>query len=832
MMNERITLFVDVLLPLPVPGAYTYRVPYEMNEIVQKGARVVVQFGQKKIYTALVVNIHEKVPAAHTPKYILSVLDEWPVVNNIQLDFWEWIASYYMCRPGEVMNAALPSALKLASESALLLHPEYQHDTTILNEKEFLIAEALEIRQRLTLSEVSGITEQKTIIPLVRNLIEKKVAIVEEELKEKYKPRKESCIRLHDNYINNETLLHELLDKLSKKAPGQLNLMMAYLHLKHPGMGKTGHLTRRELIDKSEATHALLLALIKKEVFTPYEISISRLEEYDVCLSPESIILSTLQQEALSTINKHFTEKDVVLLHGITASGKTEIYIKLIDETIKAGKQVLFLLPEIALTSQIINRLRKYFGNTVGVYHSRYNTGEKVEIWNRVLANGIKEGKDPTYKIILGARSALFLPFSCLGLVIVDEEHDTSYKQYDPAPRYQARDAAIYLAMLHKAKVLLGSATPSVESSFNCISGKYGLAELNKRYSKIVLPEIVIANLREENRKKTMKSHFSSILFSLIGQALNDKEQIILFQNRRGFSTRIECKQCCWIPQCKYCDVTLIYHKKDNLLKCHYCGYSTNIPKQCPACGGTHLHTLGFGTERIEEETGLLFPAAKTERMDLDTTRSKNAYLNIINDFEDRLTDILIGTQMVTKGLDFDNVSVVGIMNADNMLNFPDFRAHERAFQMIEQVSGRAGRKNKRGIVVIQTSNPSHPVINHVIQHDYKAMLNQQLAQRKKFNYPPYYRIILITLKHKEPARLNEAAELLARDLRPVFGKFVFGPEYPMISRIKNFYLKNIMIKIERNAKLNLLKSSIEKITSIYQKKYSSLRIVIDVDPL
>ncbi|MEI6123632.1 MAG: primosomal protein N' [Bacteroidota bacterium] len=828
---ERITLFADVILPLPIPGFFTYRVPYELNDVLQTGVRVVVQFGKKKIYTALVYKIHQNVPKGYIPKYILSILDDSPIVNEIQYKFWNWIATYYMCRIGEVMHVALPSSLKLASESCVVLNPEFEKDYRLLSDKEFLIAEALDIRQKLTLTEISDIVEQQKIIPLIKTMIEKKILLPEEELHNKFRPKKEICVRITPQY-EDEKALHQLLDTLDRKAKMQMQLMMAYLHITRNTKPAPKNLSRFDLLAKAETAVAQLNTLVKKGVFETYEITQSRLKDYDSIAEVDSIILNENQSQAVDQIRELFKTKDVVLLHGITSSGKTEIYIKLINETIAQNKQVLFLLPEIALTTQIINRLRKYFGKQVGVYHSKYNNNERVEVWNKILPENTTESVGQPYKIVLGARSSLFLPYHNLGLVIVDEEHDTSYKQTEPAPRYNARDAAIYLAHLHGAKTLLGSATPSIETYFNTLNARFGLVELNKRFGDMELPEIIVADLKEQTRHKKMKAFFSETLFSLTTEALKNKEQVILFQNRRGFSTRVECGDCSWVPTCKYCDVTLIYHKHINQLKCHYCGYSAQVPSECPACKSTKILTKGFGTERIEEETELLFSETNIVRMDLDSTRTKNAYQQIINDFEDRKTQILIGTQMVTKGLDFENVSLVGILNADNMLSFPDFRAHERGYQMIAQVSGRAGRKNKRGKVVIQTYNPNNPIIKQALQNNYHAMCNEQLHQRKRFDYPPFSRLIQITLKHQDPNLLNTAAAYLVHNLRFLFGKKVFGPEYPIVSRIKNRYLKNVLIKLNRDAFLQKHKYDVESIIKEFSKVYPAVQVSLDVDPL
>jgi len=827
---NRTTLFVDVILPLPVPGLFTYRVPFELNDSVECWKRVVVQFGKKKVYTAIIVNIHETPPKNYAVKYILSVLDANPIMNELQFNLWKWIAGYYMCELGEVMNVAIPSAFKLASESKIVMNPLFECYVEGLNEKEYLVVDALDIQKKLTLTEVENIIEQKKVIPVIKGLIEKNIVLVEEELKERYKPKKETYIKLLDEYQDEEKM-QELFTQLEKRAFRQLEVLMAFISLSNYGIGKVRDVRQADLTKNQKFSPGVIKALIDKKVFISSSKTISRLGDFDSSALPEDIILSNDQQQTLDQVESQFKNNNVALLHGVTSSGKTELYIKLIKEAITQGKQVLYLLPEIALTTQIINRLRKYFGNQVGVYHSRYSENERVEIWNNVLDNTLNEKK---FKIILGPRSALYLPFNNLGLVIVDEEHDYSYKQFDPAPRYNARDSAVYLAGLHKANVILGSATPSVESYFNTKSGKYSLIELNKRFGDIQLPEILVADVKKETRQKTMKSHFSSLLIDHVSEALEKKEQVILFQNRRGFSLRLECDTCNWMPECKNCDVTLIYHKHNNQLKCHYCGYSRRVPERCDSCGSTHLRMRGFGTEKVEDELAILYPDARIRRMDLDTTRSKHSYQSIISDFEERRVDILVGTQMVTKGLDFDNVSVVGILNADNMLSYPDFRAYERCFQLMAQVSGRAGRKKKRGKVIIQSYNPYHSAIRDVIDHDYQSMYSSQILERRNFKYPPFYRLINLSLKHKDPRLLNEASREFAMMLREKLGNRILGPEYPLISRIKNLYIKNVLVKLERDEKLAGKKKVILEIIDKFrgESSYKSVRIVIDVDPV
>ncbi len=827
---DRITLFAEILLPLPVPGTFTYRVPYALNDRIQRGQRVSVQFGRRKIYAGLVTELHERPPEKGIPKYILSILDEKPLVNDIQFAFWEWMAGYYLSTLGDVMQAALPSAFKLSSESGVVLAPGFVPDTETLSEPEYRITEALLQKKKLTLNEVSRIVGYQKVLPLIKTLLDRRMIVMEEELKQAYKPKKTKMIRLSPDYFD-EKALREMMDVLGKRAHKQLELLMAFLTYCGFPLKKDFAIPKAELLKKTNASDAALKSLVDKGVFQIGEKVVSRFTGETNGMEG-SFALSEGQQTAYKALKEQMQQHLVVLLHGVTSSGKTELYIRLIEDTLAGGKQVLYLLPEIALTTQIINRLRRHFGDEVGVYHSRYNQNERAEVWENVA--GLQpENVHKPYRIILGPRSALFLPFKNLGLVIVDEEHDTSYKQFDPAPRYNARDAAIYLAQLHGAKVVLSSATPAVETYFNAQNRKYGLVELNERFGGVKMPEILVVNMKEEKRRRMLKSHFSSVLLEHINKALDKKQQVILFQNRRGFSTRIECEQCNWVPQCKYCDVTMTYHKKQQLLKCHYCGYSRAVPAVCESCGSPNLAMQGFGTEKVEEELALILPEAKIDRMDLDTTRGKNAFQRIIYDFENRKTDILTGTQMVTKGLDFENVQVVGILSADNMLSFPDFRAHERSFQMMEQVSGRAGRKDKQGIVIIQTWQPGHAIIQDVVRHDYKSMYERQLAERLRFRYPPYYRLVIIKLKHKDPDKLNVAAAELARDMKARFGRLVYGPEYPMVSRIKNWYIKQIMLKIRRDARLSEQKALLKKVLEEFKKHTSikSVLVQVDVDP-
>lgn len=828
-----ITHFAEVLLPLPVKGYFSYRIPKEMNNSIIPGMRVVVQFGSKKLYTALVRRITDQPPKVVSAKYILSIVDPIPVVNEKQFLFWEWMADYYMCTEGEVMNAALPSAYKLASETRVVLDPEYVHDSNVLTDYEFMVIEALDLQKILSITDISRIVGIAKVIPLVKTMLEKKYIRVEEEITERYKPRVEWFVKLGENY-HDESLLQEEMNRLNTKAYKQLQLLMAYISLSHCFTEKPREVSRVDLLKTPSVSAAQLEGLVKKGVLELYQRNISRLEQRDSSDLIENIQFTDAQQQAYDSITGHLDKKEVVVLKGVTSSGKTEIYIRLMHEVISRGQQVLYLLPEIALTSQIVRRLQKFFGNDVGVYHSRYNEFERIEIWSKSNESMVKDDSGVAFKIILGARSAMFLPFNKLGLIIVDEEHDGSYKQADPAPRYNARDSAIMLGKMHDAPVLLGSATPSLESYYNAEAGKYKLVELNERYGGVEMPEIRIVNIKEEARFKRMKSHFSPQLLEAIEAAITKGEQVILFQNRRGFSLRMECETCNHIPGCVQCDVTLTYHKHVNVLKCHYCGYTQTVPRVCPECGSPSVRLKGFGTEKVEEELALLFPDITIARMDLDTTHTKNAYHKIMLEFETRKTDVLVGTQMVTKGLDFDNVNLVGVLNADGLISYPDFRSLERSFQMLAQVSGRAGRKQKQGLVLIQTYNPAHAIHKWVVDNDYTSMYKLVLLDRYKFSYPPYFRLISLSLRHKEEKVLDKAAAKLAEMLRPKFGKLMLGPEYPNVSRVKNFYLKNLLLKIGKGPKGQELKLEAARQIELFRQlqDFKSVRVVIDVDPM
>ena len=840
MSEERITLFAEILLPLPIPGTFTYRVPFELNKKARLGQRAIVQFGKTKIMSGLIISLTTEVPDYNSVKYLIDILDDDPIVNEKQLQLWSWIASYYLCYPGEVMQAALPSALKLSSESKIVLSDDFEVDSMTLSDNEFLIVEALQIQPQLTITEVSKIIGYKKVMPLIKTMIEKKIVVMQEELQQKYKAKYERYVRLSNTY-RDEDKMHELMDKLSKRAYKQLELLMAFLVL---GGSADNDVLVADLLKKADATSNALSALTDKGVFETYQKRVSRLKEYKALTDVSSIVLTEKQQEAYEAIHQGFNEEKPVLLHGVTASGKTEIYIKLIQEALDEGRQVLYLLPEIALTEQIINRLKKYFGDRVGVYHSRYDNNERVEIWQQVmnfrsrqvaeLGDSVTQRlSDSKYQIIIGSRSAVFLPFSDLGLIIVDEEHDSSFKQIDPAPRYSARDLAALMSKMFHARLLLGSATPSFESYFNAKQNKYHLVTLSQRYGGVEMPEIIVDDLRVETRRKTMQANFGKTLVEAMNKTLEEKNQVILFQNRRGFSLRIECDHCNYIPQCVNCDVSLIYHKNQNILKCHYCGYTSSVPAECPNCHSTDLKMHGFGTERIEDDLKVVFPDANSARLDLDTTRTKNSYQHILEQFQNKETDILVGTQMVTKGLDFDSVKVVGILNADNMLTFPDFRAYERSFQLMEQVSGRAGRKGDKGKVIIQTYQPYHPVILNVISHDYVKFYEEQMPIRRQFNYPPYSRLVMIKLRDVDNIKVNKAADELAKIFRHVFKENMLGPEYPIVSIVKNQYIKQMIIKINKELNSNKVKDYIKNTIEDFKhnNEFKSVKIQIDVDP-
>jgi primosomal protein N' (replication factor Y) len=820
-------LYAEVLLPVPIPRCFTYKVPDFTVGRIRNGFRVIVQFG-RKILTGIIWDLHKNQPDAYEPKFLLDVIDDYPIIAGQQIELFDWIARYYMCTPGEVMNVGIPTGLKLSSESKIQLHPNFELNKSDLgfSDKELLLIKSLEFDKSVTYPEAAKILSIKNIYHLIKSLIDKEAIIIYEEIKERYRPKKEIRIRLKDAYLKDEALLEELFDKLEKR-PKQLDLLMKYLQsvpvYDDPQSNAKG-LSKNSLF-KYDLSKSSYRTLVKNEVLEEFEITIPRFVLPDRVTV--DIELSDLQKDTMDRITQSFNQHVTVLFYGITGSGKTGIYIKLIKEYLKAGKEVLYLLPEIALTTQIVERLLKIFGKNLGIYHSKYSDNERVEVWKGVLGGKIN--------FVVGVRSSVFLPFRNLGLIIVDEEHETSYKQQDPAPRYHARDVALYLGRLHKAKTLLGSATPSLESYFLAQSNKYGFVRLDKRYGMSVLPEIRLVNTRYERKNKTIKGNFSSILINELKETLQTGKQALLFQNRRGYSPFLICLDCGWIPQCMQCAVSLTYHMYNDELRCHYCGYKIFVPTICKACGSTRIQTVGFGTEKIEEDLKLYLPEARTRRMDLDTTRSRYSYQQIINSFDEGDMDILVGTQMITKGLDFGNVILVGIMDADQILHFPDFRSVEKAFQMMSQVSGRAGRREKKGLVLIQTSNPEHPVFEKIINNDYFGMARQELTERKRFNYPPFSRIIDVVVKHKDKERSLQISRILTIEIKKVLAAdMVLGPEEPLISKIRNEYLHHILIKVERGkVSLSYIKELLDKVALIIKskKEFKSCRIVFNVDP-
>lgn len=818
-------LFADIVLPVPLPKLFTYSIPEAFRHSLGKGQRVVVSFGKKKLMSGVVFDVHSNAPEAYETKPIQSVLDSSAVVTEQQLALWQWMADYYQCTIGEVYKAALPSGLKLESETRVFFNPDFEASLD-LPEKAIVVLDYLSTKKYCTISQINEVSGLKNSYGLVKDLIELQAVFVNEQLSGAFRPKTETVLALHPG-VRNEAALKTVFDQL-ERAPKQLQLLMTFLQ-QAGGVEKAmqgGFVGRTELLAALEGGSSALKELTKKQCLIQEKREISRLlsQTEDVI---EKKSLSPEQALALQEVKQGFSEGKPVLLHGVTSSGKTELYIHLIEEVLQKGQQALYLLPEIALTTQITTRLKAHFGSDLGIYHSRFSDDERVEVWNNLLSQ-------KSYKVILGVRSAVFLPFNHLGLIIVDEEHENSFKQYDPAPRYHARDVAMIMGKRYNARVLLGTATPSLESYYNAKSDKFALVELTTRFEGMQLPEIVVVNTREAHRKKTMQSHFTPQLVDYMTKALERKEQIILFQNRRGFAPYLECTACGWIPKCQHCDVSMTYHKHINQLICHYCGSSVPTYTTCQACESPAMHLKGFGTQKIEEDIQALFPGAGVARMDYDTTRSKKSYENIIGNFEQGKLDILVGTQMVTKGLDFDRVSLVGILNADSMLNNPDFRAFERSFQMMAQVSGRAGRKNRRGTVVLQTSDSEHPVIQFVRSNNYAGFYEQQIAEREQFKYPPFYRLIHLTIKHKSRHTVNQAANALAGYLRGAFGSRVLGPQEPPVSKIQDQHLQKIMLKLERTASpvkaKALMQDCINQIISYEPWRY--VVVVADVDPM
>ncbi len=812
--------FIDAILPIPLKQTFTYSVNKDEAAFLKQGMRVAVPFGKSKVYTGIVYQVHDQPPVGYETKSIDHILDEEPIITPVQMKHWEWLAGYYMCSLGEVIKTALPGAFLLESETIIKLSSRNFHQEESLSDDEFVLYEALQHQSSLHINDARAILDRKNIVSIIQKLLDKNIIEVEETVYEQYVPKMKRYIKLAPKYTSEEKL-RELLDSLTrahKQREVLMHLFMLNTKTKKP-------ISSTALQKKSEASAATLKALIDKGILEEYYVQQDRVE-FSGEASSEIKTLNEAQIKAYGEIKSSFETNDVVLLHGVTSSGKTEIYVRLMEEVIATGKQVLYMLPEIALTTQLITRLQKYFGERISVYHSKFSVNERVEVWKNVLS------EKPKSQIIIGARSSLFLPFKNLGLIIVDEEHEPSFKQYSPAPRYNARDSAIVLANLHKAKLLMGSATPSLESYHNAKTGKFGMVTLKKRFGNVLMPDIELVDIKEKTRKKQMTGHFSDRLLEEMQEVLKNGEQVILFQNRRGFSPVVECTTCGISPQCPNCDVSLTFHQHKNQLRCHYCGYHMAMMKSCIACGSETLDTKGFGTEQIETELKTLFPNSKVARMDQDTTKGKHAYSKLIEALENEEIDILVGTQMLAKGLDFRNISLVGVMNADNLLNFPDFRAHERSFQLLQQVSGRAGRTQKRGKVLIQTYNPYHQILKQVSVNDYEAMYKEQSEERYNYKYPPFYRTIKIVFKDKNLTRVQKASVWFGQALELQFKENILGPEPPPVGRIKNKYIMNILVKIPKNQSLEKTKKYIDNVQRNFNsiKEFSSVRVNIDVD--
>lgn len=811
--------FVNVILPFALQQEYTYSIPIHLQDQLQSGMRVLVQFGKRKVYTGIAADMHNLAPEGYKTKDILDILDDRPIVLESQLKLWKWIASYYMCAQGDVMNAALPAGMKLESETCILLNRNIEILDEELSDLEYLIIEALGLEDRLSIDQIKQITEIDNPMKILHELLGKHFIIIEESIANSPRRRQKKYIKLHSNHKASQ--LKEVFESLAS-AHKQKDLLMSLLQLSN----KHKHIPKSNLLKASNAGESSLKSLAEKEIVEIYELGEFEFEKEDDTNDFKK--LSDEQNVCLNEVISNYETKDVCLLQGVTSSGKTEVYVHLMQKYIDEGKQCLFLLPEIALTTQLIIRLQKYFGQKLAVYHSRFTERERLLTWQRLLDDS------DNVQIVIGARSSLFLPFKNLGLIIVDEEHETSFKQHSPAPRYHARDSAIMMAHQHNAKVLLGSATPSFETMFRAKAGKYGLSILSKRYSNIALPEIQCIDLKKERKFKRMRGAFSDQLIEEIKDNLKRGKQIIIFQNRRGFSSFVQCNNCGHVSECKNCDLSLTYHKHSNELKCHSCSYTKRLGTKCPACSSFELQTIGLGTEKIEEDLNLLIEGIRIQRMDFDTTRKKNAYLQIIEDFEERETDVLVGTQMVTKGLDFENVGLVAVINADGLLHFPDFRAHERAYQLMSQVAGRAGRKGERGKVLIQTADPYHHVIRRVMDSQLEELYTEELQERKIYKYPPYTRLIKLILKHRDREKLERSAKGLELELRPIFGDRLLGPEFPIVQRLRNQYHMEFLLKLEEGVSLTKSKNILREKSLEYNatKAPYKFQILFDVDPI
>lgn len=823
-------MFAEVLLPLPLYSTFTYSIPVEMEDAVQAGSRVLVQFGKKKYYTGIVEYVHSTPPKGYEVKPLMALLDPRPIVRYPQLKLWHWIADYYLCAPGEVYKAAVPTGLKPESETFISLNHDYEPDESNpfkMTERQAVILQILQEKKRLRISEIETESGIRNATTLLNPMLDAGIIEIDEKIVERYRPKKTTLVKLTFSRGDSDKL-HECF-RLLTRTRQQEKALLAYLDLSGWINSQTDlkDVEKSRLLTTAGITPGTLRSMVDKGIFEIYKKSINRFaldsDETSVSLAP----LSEAQEKAYREIVSSLNTNPIHLLHGVTGSGKTEIYTHLMAEVLEAGNQVLFLVPEISLTTQLSDRLRKVFGQRLLVYHSKFSDSERVDIWRRLLS-----GNEPL--VVLGARSSVFLPFSRLGLVIVDEEHEASFKQYDPAPRYNARDVALMLARMHGAKSLLGSATPSIETYYKATTGKYGLTSLTERFEGATLPDVTILDMKELRKKKEVKGILSSPLRKRILSTLQDKRQAIMFQNRRGFAPVVVCDQCGWSPKCRDCDVSLVYHKNTGLLRCHYCGFTQLLPKLCPACGQNSIRIFGYGTERIAEELHEEFEGYRVARMDLDTTRNKDAYQEIIEEFARHETDILVGTQMVSKGLDFGEVTTVGVLNADTLLNFPDFRSNERAFNMLEQVAGRAGRRQEKGEVMIQTVKPDHEVLQFVKHHDYAGFYIKEIADREKFGYPPFTKIINIYLKNRDGLACDRGAVAFAMVLRNVFGERVLGPEKPFVSRIATYYLQSIMLKIEAAASMKKVKDLLRSVLASVANNpdIKSSTIYYDVDPV
>lgn len=818
--------FANVILPLPISGSFTYSVPSIYEDEIEVGSRVLVQFGKKNYYTGIVELVHNNQPSGYEVKEIMMVLDAKPIVRHPQLKLWNWLAEYYLCSVGEVYKAAVPSGLKVESETYILLNSDYEYDENVnLTERMALIIQLLDRNGRMKISEIERETGFKNLGTLVNKMLEIGLVLIDERIVDKYRARKETLVRLNCDRNDNEAL-HGFFD-IVKRARQQEKMLIAYLDLSAWMQSATPkEVLKSDLLERSGASPAVLKGLVDKGVLEIYKKEINRFT-VDVSESAELPQLSNAQLAAYNSILDKWKENKVTLLRGVTGSGKTEIYSHLINDVLNLGQQVLYLVPEISLTTQLTSRLQKIFGKRLLIYHSKFSDNERVDVWKKLLST-----HEPL--IVLGVRSSVFLPFAKLGLVIVDEEHESSYKQYDPAPRYNARDAAIVLASMHGAATLLGSATPAVETYYKAKNGRFGLVELLERFDGIRMPEVKVVDMRDQRKRKECRGLYSNPLLVASRKALGEGKQVIMFQNRRGYAPMVECKECAWVPKCKNCDVSLVFHRNIRELRCHYCGYSMTLPNLCPVCGQDSVETYGYGTERIADDLNEIFNEYRVARMDLDTTRNKDAYEDIIEDFSSHKTDILVGTQMVTKGLDFERVRVVGVLNADSILNYPDFRSNERAFNMIEQVAGRAGRKNEVGEVFVQTTDPNNQIIEKVKTHDYEGYYVEQIDERQRFAYPPFTKIVNIYLKHKDERMVNSLAVNYVLELRKIFGNRVLGPEKPIVGRVANYYIQSIMLKMEANASMrkvkDLLRTVYERVS--IDKNMRSAILYYDVDPV